>query len=99
MTGGVGAVLMGIVWMGSIALYGVRITHLGSSGAAIGWGLFFTFVTLAANLSGLIAGEWRGVGSRPLRNLGQRLVVARRGINRHRLGQSLVVEALPEFLL
>ncbi len=35
--------------------------------------LFFTFVTLAANLLGLVAGEWRGVGSRPLRNLGQGL--------------------------
>ena len=71
----VGAVVMGGLWMGSIALYGVGTTYLGSSGAAIGWGLFSIFVILAANLSGLIAGEWRGVGRRPLRNLGQGLVL------------------------
>jgi L-rhamnose-H+ transport protein len=63
------AVLMGILWMGSIALYGVATTHLGPSGAAIGWGLFSIFVILAANLSGLVTGEWRGVGAGPLGNL------------------------------
>jgi len=70
-----GAVLMGLMWMGSIALYGVATTHLGPSGAAIGWGLFSIFVILAANLTGLVTGEWRGVGARPLRNLGLGLVL------------------------
>ena len=67
---GLGAVVMGLMWMGSIALYGVATTYLGPSGAAIGWGLFSIFVILAANLSGLVMGEWRKVGARPLRNLG-----------------------------
>jgi len=66
----VGAVLMGLMWMGSIALYGVATTYLGPSGAAIGWGLFSIFVILAANTSGLVMGEWKGVGFRSLRNLG-----------------------------
>jgi L-rhamnose-H+ transport protein len=65
-----GAVVMGLMWMGSIALYGVATTYLGPSGAAIGWGLFSIFVILAANLSGLIMGEWRRVGARTLRGLG-----------------------------
>lgn len=65
-----GAVVMGLMWMGSIALYGVATTYLGPSGAAIGWGLFSIFVILAANLSGLVMGEWRKAGARPLRNLG-----------------------------
>jgi L-rhamnose-H+ transport protein len=65
----VGAVLMGVMWMGSIALYGVGTTHLGPSGAAIGWGLFSIFIILAANLSGVITGEWRGVGTRTGRTL------------------------------
>lgn len=65
----VGAVLMGVMWMGSIALYGVATTHLGPSGAAIGWGLFSIFIILAANLSGVITGEWRGVGARTSRSL------------------------------
>ncbi len=65
-----GAVLMGLMWMGSIALYGVATTYLGPSGAAIGWGLFSIFVILAANISGILTGEWRSVGSGPLRKLG-----------------------------
>jgi L-rhamnose-H+ transport protein len=64
------AVLMGTMWMGSIALYGIATTFLGASGAAIGWGLFSIFVILAANLSGLLAGEWKSVGQGPLRTLG-----------------------------
>jgi len=48
----------------------VATTYLGPSGAAIGWGLFSIFVILAANLSGLVMGEWRRVGPGPLRNLG-----------------------------
>jgi L-rhamnose-H+ transport protein len=67
---GLGALVMGLMWMGSIALYGVATTYLGPSGAAIGWGLFSIFVILAANLSGLVMGEWRKVGARPLRDLG-----------------------------
>lgn len=66
---GLGAVVMGLMWMGSIALYGVATTYLGPSGAAIGWGLFSIFVILAANLSGLVMGEWRRVGPGPMRNL------------------------------
>jgi len=69
------AVLMGIMWMSSIALYGIATTHLGPSGAAIGWGLFSIFVILAANLSGLITGEWRNVGRRPVRTLGSGLAL------------------------
>ena len=67
---GLGAVVMGLMWMGSIALYGVATTFLGPSGAAIGWGLFSIFVILAANLSGLVMGEWRKAGPGPMRNLG-----------------------------
>jgi L-rhamnose-H+ transport protein len=65
-----GAVLMGILWMAALALYGVGTTYLGPSGAALGWGLYSIFIVLAANLSAVIVGEWRGVGKRPLRTLG-----------------------------
>jgi len=67
---GLGAVVMGLMWMGSIALYVVATTYLGPSGAAVGWGLFSIFVILAANLSGLVMGEWRVAGARTLRTLG-----------------------------
>ena len=70
-----GAALMGIMWMASLALYGVGTTFLGPSGAALGWGLYSIFIVLAANLSAVIVGEWRGFGKRPLRTLGLGLAV------------------------
>lgn len=64
-----GAILMGVLWMGSIALYGIATTFLGMLGAAIGWALFSIFVVLAANVVGIATGEWKGVGKRTIRNL------------------------------
>lgn len=54
------AVLMGILWMGAFALYGMSATYLGRFGTSIGWGLFQIFMILAATLSGVFTGEWRG---------------------------------------
>jgi L-rhamnose-H+ transport protein len=64
------SILMAALWMGSIALYGIATTRLGTLGTAVGWSLFSIFVVLAATLSGLFMGEWKGVGKRPMRRLG-----------------------------
>ena len=52
--------LMGVLWMGSMALYGMSATYLGHLGTSIGWGLFQIFMIMTATLSGLITGEWKG---------------------------------------
>jgi L-rhamnose-H+ transport protein len=54
------ATLMGILWMGAVAVYGVASVYLGSLGTSVGWGLFQIFIIITANLSGLLAGEWSG---------------------------------------
>ena len=64
------SILMAAMWMGSIAVYGIATTRLGTLGTAVGWGLFSIFVVFAATLSGLFMGEWKGVGKRPMRHLG-----------------------------
>jgi L-rhamnose-H+ transport protein len=58
------AALMGILWMGSVAIYGSSTTFLGPFGASIGWSIFQVCIILTANISGWISGEWRNVSRR-----------------------------------
>jgi L-rhamnose-H+ transport protein len=51
--------LMGVLWMGAFALYGMSATYLGSLGTSIGWGLFQIFMIMTATLSGVCTGEWK----------------------------------------
>lgn len=55
------AVIMGVFWMGSMAIYGVAATFLGKLGTSVGWALFQIFMIMTANASGMITGEWRQV--------------------------------------
>ena len=54
------ATLMGLLWMGAVAVYGVASVYLGNLGTSVGWGLFQIFMIITANLSGLLTGEWSG---------------------------------------
>lgn len=53
-------VLMGVLWMGAFALYGMSAIYLGTLGTSIGWGLFQIFMIMTATLSGVLTGEWKG---------------------------------------
>ena len=53
-------ILMGILWMGAFAVYGMSAVYLGALGTSVGWGIFQIFMILTANLSGVLTGEWRG---------------------------------------
>ena len=52
-------VLMGALWMGSFALYGMSAIYLGALGTSIGWGLMQIFMIITATLSGVLTGEWK----------------------------------------
>lgn len=52
-------VLMAVLWMGSMALYGMSAVYLGGLGTSIGWGLFQIFMIMTATVSGLLTAEWR----------------------------------------
>ena len=52
------AALMGALWMGAFALYGMSAVYLGALGTSIGWGLFQIFMIMTATLSGVGTGEW-----------------------------------------
>lgn len=51
--------LMGLLWGGSIFVYGSAAPKLGVLGPAIGWPLSLSVGLLTANVCGIIAGEWR----------------------------------------
>jgi L-rhamnose-H+ transport protein len=51
--------LMGLLWGGSIFVYGSAAPKLGKLGPAIGWPLSLSVGLLTANLCGIVAGEWR----------------------------------------
>jgi L-rhamnose-H+ transport protein len=50
--------LMGLLWMGAFAIYGVGSVYLGDLGTSVGWALFQIFMILTANVSGVFVGEW-----------------------------------------
>lgn len=51
--------LMGALWMGAFAIYGVSSVYLGALGTSVGWALFQIFMIMTANLSGVLTGEWK----------------------------------------
>jgi L-rhamnose-H+ transport protein len=53
------SLLMGLLWGGSIFLYGAATPLLGDIGPAIGWPLSLAVGLLVANLMGYLLGEWR----------------------------------------
>jgi L-rhamnose-H+ transport protein len=57
-------ILMGVLYGGSIFVYGLAAPRLGTLGAAIGWPLSLVSGLLVANFVGLKLGEWRHAPSR-----------------------------------
>ncbi|HEX3044810.1 MAG TPA: L-rhamnose/proton symporter RhaT [Bacillota bacterium] len=50
--------LMGLVWFGGTALYGISVLYFGKFGPSIGWPIFQSVQIMAANLLGIVTGEW-----------------------------------------
>jgi L-rhamnose-H+ transport protein len=53
-----GGALMGLLWFGSAALYGMGAIWLGALGGIIGWPIYMAMIIVTANLWGAITGEW-----------------------------------------
>jgi L-rhamnose-H+ transport protein len=60
--GWVSGLVMGLLWGGSIFLYGAAVTKLGDIGPSIGWPLSLAVGLVVANGMGLLLGEWRNAG-------------------------------------
>jgi L-rhamnose-H+ transport protein len=56
--------LMGLMWIGSTALYGSAAAALGGLGPIIGWPIFMSIMILTGSLWGWLSGEWTGAPRR-----------------------------------
>lgn len=65
--------LMGVLWMGAFALYGMSAIYLGSLGTSVGWGLLQIFMIMTAIFSGILTGEWNHAPRRAILSLGSGL--------------------------
>jgi L-rhamnose-H+ transport protein len=60
------AFAMGVLWFGSVLLYGASVSQLGPLGVTVGWPLFMSLIVIAASLLGIVTGEWKRSGHWPL---------------------------------
>jgi L-rhamnose-H+ transport protein len=60
---------MGLLWFGSIILYSISTVKLGDLGTSIGWPLFLASIVVASTIFGVLAGEWKQTGKRPIRTM------------------------------
>ncbi|WP_430817761.1 L-rhamnose/proton symporter RhaT [Carboxylicivirga sp. RSCT41] len=61
------AALSGVIWYCSVMFYGMGSNKLGDLGASVGWALMQSLAIIAGNVSGILAGEWKGANKSAVR--------------------------------
>ena len=56
--------LMGVLWFGSVVLYGWATLRIGNLGEIVGWPLFMVTIVLGSALWGVVTGEWKKASGR-----------------------------------
>ncbi len=56
--------LMGLLWIGAVAIYGLSTRYMGRLGDSAGWAIYQITMVLTANAAGIIAGEWKSAARR-----------------------------------
>jgi L-rhamnose-H+ transport protein len=69
------SMLMGLLWGGSIFLYGKATLQLGAMGPSIGWPMSLATALLVANLLGFWLGEWRQAGPEIVRRMRRGIII------------------------
>jgi hypothetical protein len=62
----VGAWVVGILWSGSVIIYGWGANDLGRLGPSLGWSLWNAILIATTFVCGILTHEWDGVRGRPL---------------------------------
>jgi L-rhamnose-H+ transport protein len=66
---------MGVLWFGGMIVYGAGALQLGAIGPSVGWAVLMALIVVVANVWGLLTGEWRGTGSKPISTMAVGLAV------------------------
>jgi len=72
--------MMGVLWAGSIAIYGIATVNMGELGPSIGWALFSGVAIFTANILGVLSGEWKGATPKSIRTMRIALAILLVGI-------------------
>ncbi len=59
--------IMGAMWYGGVAFYGMSVSNLGVLGASIGFAIIQSMAVGSGNFWGMVTGEWKGSGITPVR--------------------------------
>jgi L-rhamnose-H+ transport protein len=60
------SLLMGLLWIGAVAIYGLSTRFLGRLGDSAGWAIYQITMVLTANTAGIVVGEWKSASRRSL---------------------------------
>lgn len=71
---------MGVMWMGSLAIYGICTAKLGDLGPAMGFAIFLGMAIIMGNAWGIVTGEWKGTGAKPLRLMAISVIILLAGM-------------------
>ena len=63
------AIAMALLWLGGMVCYGIGATLVGRYGTSVGFALFNASILLAANVGGILTGEWKSTSARTRRLL------------------------------
>lgn len=63
------SISMGAMWLAGFLLYGMAAARLGKMGSSVGWALIMSSMVVVANLWGILTGEWRSAGRKPLQTM------------------------------
>ena len=69
------SILMGTLFMGSTAVYGLGAVRLGILGTSVGWAIMQIMQIVVGNVGGWLTGEWKRAGSTATRQMITGLVI------------------------
>jgi L-rhamnose-H+ transport protein len=61
--------LMGVLWLAGMALFGIGKDRMGVLGGSLGWAMMMSSMILAANVLGMLSGEWKEAPKKDFRLL------------------------------
>lgn len=67
--------VMGFLWVVTIACYGMAVSNMGDLGLSVGWAIFNSLGIITANVLGLFTGEWRLANRKTLQVLAVGLII------------------------
>ncbi|MGH9619971.1 MAG: L-rhamnose/proton symporter RhaT [Bryobacteraceae bacterium] len=80
--------IMGALWFGGQALYGLGVSRMGQFGTVMGWPSLMGMIIVTSNAAGILTGEWKAAGKRAGAYLSAGMLIILAALGILALGQS-----------